>query len=376
MKDHVFTIGVEEEFQIIDPETRELRSHIQQILAGGKMILKEHVKPEMHQSMVELGTEICADARCARQQVVRLRSQLATLAAQDGLKIASAGTHPFSHWMDQLITADERYATIVEDMQQIARINLIFGLHVHIGIPDREEAIDVINQARYFLPHLYALSANSPFWLGQNTGLKAYRQMIFERFPRTGIPDAFESLSEYEDYLKLLVSTNCIDNAKKIGWDIRLHPFFDTIEFRICDAQSRVEDTISLAALMQAIVLKLHKLREQNVTFRMYPRRLIDENRGRAARYGLDGKLIDFGRKCEVDERELLHEMLEFIATEVNELGSQREVAHIERIMREGTGEDRQLAVWERTGDIKAVVDHIIDETYQDLIPTRANVAC
>ena len=283
MKDHVFTLGIEEEFQIVDPETRELRSHIQEIIAGGKMILKERVKPEMHQSVVELGTEICNDASCARQQVIELRSELAMLAGRDGLKIASAGTHPFSHWMDQLITADERYATIVQDMQQIARANLIFGLHVHVGIPDREEAIDIMNQARYFLPHLYALSVNSPFWLGQNTGLKAYRQMIFERFPRTGIPDAFESLSEYEDYLKLLVTTNCIDNAKKIWWDIRLHPFFNTIEFRICDAQSRVDDTIALAALMQAIVAKLQKLRQQNVTFRMYPRRLIDENRWRVA---------------------------------------------------------------------------------------------
>src|SRR3984893_7731686 len=366
-KDHVFTLGIEEEFQIIDPETRELRSHIQQILAGGKTILKKGVKPEMHQSVVELGTEICNDARCARQQVVDLRSELAALAARDGLKIASAGTHPFSQWMDQLITVHERYASLVKDMQQIARINLIFGLHVHVGIPDREEAIDVMNQARYFLPHLYALSVNSPFWLGQNTGLKAYRQMIFDRFPRTGIPDAFESLSEYEDYLKLLVSTNCIDNAKKIWWDIRLHPFFDTIEFRICDAQSRVNDTIALAALMQAVVMKLQKLRRQNVTFRMYPRRLIDENRWRASRYGLDGKLIDFGRKCEMDERELLHEMLEFLAPEIDELGSQTELAHIERIMREGTGADRQLAVWERTHDMKAVVDQIVSETYEGL---------
>ena len=366
-KDHVFTLGIEEEFQIIDPETRELRSHIQEILADGKMILKEHVKSEMHQSVVELGTGICSDMGCARQQVIKLRCELATLAAHDGLKIASAGTHPFSHWMDQLITADERYATIVKDLQQIARANLIFGLHVHVGIPDREEAIDVMNQARYFLPHLYALSVNSPFWLGQNTGLKAYRLMIFERFPRSGIPDAFESLSEYEDYLKLLVTTNCIDNAKKIWWDIRLHPFFDTIEFRICDAQSRVDDTIALAALMQAIVSKLQKLRRQNVTFRMYPRRLIDENRWRASRYGLDGKLIDFGRKCEVDERALLHEMLEFIATEVDELGSHAELAHIERIMREGTGADRQLAVWERTQDMKAVVDQIVAETYEGL---------
>jgi glutamate---cysteine ligase / carboxylate-amine ligase len=366
-KEHVFTLGIEEEFQLIDPSTRELRSHIQEIIAGGRMILKEHVKAEMHQSIVELGTGICSDARCAREEVIQLRSELASLAEGEGLKIASAGTHPFSHWMDQLITIDDRYATIVKDMQQIARACLIFGLHVHVGIPDREEAIDIMNQARYFLPHLYALSVNSPFWLGQNTGLKAYRQMIFERFPRTGIPDAFDSLSEYDDYLELLVSTNCIDNAKKIWWDIRLHPFFNTIEFRICDAQSRVDDTIALAALMQAIVSKLLKLRRQNVTFRMYPRRLIDENRWRASRYGIDGKLIDFGRKCEMDERELLHEMLEFIATEVDELGSHTELAHIERIMREGTGADRQLAVWERTQDMKAVVDQIVAETYEGL---------
>src|SRR5437764_393171 len=367
VRDHVFTLGIEEEFQIIDPETRELRSHIQEILADGKMLLKERVKPEMHQSVVELGTGVCSDAGCARQQVIQLRSGLATIAARDGLKIASAGTHPFSNWMDQLITADERYATIVNDMQQIARINLIFGLHVHVGIPDREEAIDVMNQARYFLPHLYALSVNSPFWLGQNTGLKAYRQMIFERFPRTGIPDPFESLSEYEDYLKLLVSTNCIDNAKKIWWDIRLHPFFDTLEFRICDAQSRVDDTIALAALMQAIVFKLQKLRRDNITFRSYPRRLIDENRWRASRYGLDGKIIDFGRKCEVDERELLHEMLAFIASEVDELGNHAELGNIVKIMRRSNGEDQQLMVWERTHEIKAVVDHIIGETYEGL---------
>jgi len=373
-KDHVFTLGIEEEFQIIDPETRELRSHIQQILADGKMILKEHVKPEMHQSVVELGTEICGDARVARQQVVHLRSELAKLAERDGLKIACAGTHPFSHWMDQLITAHERYATIVKDMQQIARCNLIFGLHVHVGIPDREEGIDIMNQARYFLPHLYALSVNSPFWLGQSTGLKAYRQMIFDRFPRTGIPDAFESLSEYEDYLKLLVSTNCIDNAKRIWWDVRLHPFFNTIEFRICDAQSRVDDTIALAALMQAIVFRLQKLRRDNVTFRSYARLLIDEYRWRASRYGLDGKLIDFGRKCEVDERELLDEMLDFIGPEIEELGNRAEIAHIERIMREGTGADRQLMVWERTQDMKAVVDQIIAETNEGLDTIKGSI--
>jgi carboxylate-amine ligase len=321
----------------------------------------------MHQSVVELGTEICRDVADARRQVVRLRRELAMLAARDGLLVASAGTHPFSHWMDQLITSGERYATVVNDLQQIARANLIFGLHVHIGIPDREEAIQLMNQARYFLPHIYALSVNSPFWLGQNTGFKAYRHNIFERFPRTGIPDVFESLSEYEEYLELLVTTNCIDNAKKIWWDIRLHPFFDTLEFRICDAQSGVEDTLALAAMMQAVIFKLHKLLLQNTSFRIYRRRVIDENRWRASRYGLDGKLIDFGRKCEVETRSLIHEILEFISAEVDELGSLREIGHIERILHGGTGADRQLAVWERTQDMKAVVDQIVAETNEGL---------
>jgi carboxylate-amine ligase len=373
--DHLFTLGIEEEFQIVDPETRELRSYIQQILEDGRMRLKEHVKPEMHQSVVELGTEICPDIQGAREQVVQLRTELATLAARHGLLIASAGTHPFSHWRDQLITAGERYATIVNDMQQIARCNLIFGLHVHIGIPDREEGIQLMNQARYFLPHIYALSVNSPFWLGQNTGFKAYRHNIFERFPRTGIPDPFDSLSEYEDYLKMLVTNNCIDNAKKIWWDIRLHPFFNTLEFRICDAQSRVDDTIALAAIMQAVVVKLHKMLRQNTSFRIYRRRVIEENRWRASRYGLDGKLIDFGRNCEVETRSLIDEILEFIAPEVRELGTEREMAHIERIMHEGTGADRQLAAFAVRNETRDVVDHIVAETYQGLERPESAVA-
>src|SRR5881392_1602042 len=370
-KDHVFTLGIEEEFAIIDPETRQLRSHIQEILEDGKMMLKERVKPEMHQSVVELGTEICRDIADARQHVASLRSDLAGLAARDGLKIASVGTHPFSHWRDQLITEGERYKEIVRDMQLLARANLIFGLHVHIGIPNREAAIHVMNQARYFLPHIYALSVNSPFWVGQNTGLKGYRLKVFERFPRTGIPDSFESLSEYEDYCKLLVKTGCIDNPKKIWWDIRLHPFFDTLEVRVCDAQSRVDDTLAIAALIQAVIAKLFKLLRQNITFRIYRRRLLDENRWRAARYGIDGKLIDFGKEAEVETRSLLNELLEFVSTEVNELDTHKEMAHIERIMREGTGADRQLGVWERTHDMKAVVDNIVEETYEGLNLSR-----
>ncbi|MDQ6861753.1 MAG: carboxylate-amine ligase [Verrucomicrobiota bacterium] len=366
-KDHVFTLGIEEEFAIVDPQTRELRSHIQEILEGGKLTLKEQIKPEMHQSVVELGTEICQSIVDARTHVVQLRSHLARLANKGGTRIASAGTHPFSHWNEQLITEGERYKEIVKDMQQVARANLIFGLHVHVGIPNREMAIHVMNQARYFLPHIYALSTNSPFWIGRNTGFKGYRLKVFERFPRTGIPDAFEGLSEYDDYLKLLIRTNCIDNAKKIWWDIRLHPFFDTLEIRICDAQSRVDDTLAMAALIQAVIVRLHKLQRENLSFRIYRRRLIDENRWRAARYGLEGKLIDFGRESEVETRRLVHEILEFVASEIDELGIGREIEHVERILKEGTGSDRQLDVWAKTRDMREVVDQIVRETYEGL---------
>lgn len=366
-KTHKFTLGIEEEFAIVDPVTRELRSHIQEILEGGKVILKEQLKPEMHQSVVELGTEVCDSIEHARAHVVELRSKLASLAGRAGLKIASTGTHPFSHWRDQEITEGERYKEIVENMQLVARANLIFGLHVHVGIPDRESAIHVMNQARYFLPHIYALSVNSPFWVGHLTGLKGYRLKVFERFPRTGIPDSFDSLSEYEDYCKLLVRTGCIDNPKKIWWDIRLHPFFDTLEVRVCDAQTRVDDTLAIAALIQAMISKLYKLIWKNTTFRIYRRRLLDENRWRASRYGIDGKLIDFGREAEVETKSLLNEFLEFVAPEAREFGTEREMAHVERIMREGTGADRQLAVFQRTQDTKAVVDNIVAETYEGL---------
>src|SRR4051794_575224 len=364
---HTFTLGIEEEFAIVDPESRELRSHIQEILEGGKVLLKEQIKPEMHQSVVELGTEICTSVANAREHVVELRSKLASLANKANLRIASVGTHPFSNWHDQLITEGDRYQQILRDMQTLARANLIFGLHVHVGIPSREAAIHVMNQARYFLPHIYALSVNSPFWVGRDTGLKGYRLKVFERFPRTGIPDAFESLSEYEDYCKLLVRTGCIDNPKKIWWDIRLHPFFDTLEVRVCDAQSRVDDTLAIAALIQAIVAKLFKLFAQNTTFRVYRRRLLDENRWRASRYGIDGKLIDFGRESEVETKDLIAELLEFVRGEAEQLGSEREMEHIERICREGTGADRQLATFQRTHDIKAVVDQIVTETYEGL---------
>jgi carboxylate-amine ligase len=359
----LFTLGIEEEFQIIDPETRELRSHIQQILEDGKSILKESAKPEMHQSVVEMGTGVCGDVKQARKEVNELRKNLTGLADSKKLKIAAAGTHPFSDWKTQEITDNPRYHNIVTDMQQVARANLIFGLHVHIGVDDRETAMHIMNAARYFLPHIFALSTNSPFWVGRNTGFKSYRSKIFDRFPRTGIPDHFTSLSEYDNYIKLLIKTNCIDDAKKIWWDIRAHPYFETLEFRICDIPMRIDETIALTALCQAVVAKLYKLIKQNLGFRLYRRLLINENKWRAARYGISGKLIDFGKKEEIEAKILIGELLEFVDDVLDDLGSREEINYIYKILENGTGADRQLAVWEETKDMKKVVDYIVQET-------------
>ena len=359
-----FTLGIEEEYQTVDPETRDLRSHIHaEIIEKGKVALQERVKAEMHQSVVEVGTSVCANIKEAKDELKKLRRHMIRLARENGLRLASAATHPFADWRVQEVYPDDRYKNIVEDMQLVARANLIFGLHVHVGIEDRETAIHMMNHARYFVPHLLALSTNSPFWLGMNTGLKSYRCKVFDKFPRTNMPDFFPSWGEYDNYIKLLIKTNSIDNAKKIWWDIRPHPFFNTIEFRVCDIPMRVEETIALAALIQATVVKLYKLHESNQGFRLYRRSLLMENKWRAARYGIHGKLIDFGKQMEVPERDLIEEYLAFVDDVVDELGSREEVEYIRTIMKMGTGADRQLQVYQDTLDMKAVVDYIIEET-------------
>lgn len=359
-----FTIGIEEEYQTIDPVTRDLRSHIDaEIIAKGKIQLKEAVKAEMHQSVVEVGTGICKNIGEAREEVRQLRSAIIRLARENNLHVAASGTHPFADWRKQEIYPDERYYTIVEDMKTVARGNLIFGLHVHIGVEDRETAIHLMNAARYFVPHMLALSSNSPFWLGMDTGLKSYRCKVFDKFPRTNIPDYFPSWGEYQSFVDLLVKTGCIDNAKKIWWDIRPHPDFPTLEFRVCDIPMRLDETIAIAALIQATVAKLYKLHEANQGFRLYRRALIMENKWRAARYGLDGKLIDFGRRVEVPMRDLVDEYLAFVDDVVDELGSREEVNGIRKIVEMGSGADRQLRVFKETGDLTKVVDYIIEET-------------
>jgi carboxylate-amine ligase len=359
-----YTLGIEEEYQTIDPVTRDLRSHIHaEMIEKGKLILQERVKAEMHQSVVEVGTSVCSNIKDAKDEVKKLRRSMVKLARENGLQLASAATHPFTDWRTQEIYPDERYHQVVQDMKMVARANLIFGLHVHVGIEDKETTIHLMNHARYFVPHILALSTNSPFWMGMNTGLKSYRCKVFDKFPRTNLPDYFPSWGEYENFVKLLIKTNCIDNAKKIWWDIRPHPFFNTLEFRVCDIPMRVEETIALAALIQATVAKLHKLHAANQGFRLYRRALLMENKWRAARYGLDGKMIDFGKQKEVPTRDLILEYLDFVDDVVDELGSREELNYIHEILEKGTGADRQLKVYEETGDLKKVVDYIVQET-------------
>jgi len=363
-----FTIGIEEEFQVIDPVTRELRSHIAEIFEQGRVVLQGRLKPELHQPVVEIGTEVCRDINEARRDVSATRTYLAQLARDNGLRIAAAGTHPFSHWATVEITGgNPRYDRLIEELQMVARANLIFGLHVHIGVEDREAQIRIMNQARYFLPHVLALAVNSPFWLGRDTGWMSYRSKVFDKFPRTNIPDFFNSWGDYQEYVDLLTKTGCVIDGRQIWWDVRPHVLYPTLEYRICDIPMRVDETVALAALFQAITAKLWKLMTGNLTFRPYRRALIMENKWRAARWGLGGKLIDFGKEKEVEVRSLVAELLEFVDDVVDELGSRDAIAYVGTILERGSGADRQLAVYRETGDFKAVMDYVVAETEHGL---------
>ncbi|OLC53150.1 MAG: carboxylate-amine ligase [Chloroflexi bacterium 13_1_40CM_4_68_4] len=362
MSERWLTIGVEEEFQIVDSEG-QLRSHIDTLMEAATPALGEQVKAEMLQSVVEVGTTICENVDELRGELVRLRGTLASLLLPAGLRIVSAGTHPFSHWQEQQITEKERYKVLEEELQDVVRELLIFGLHVHVGIPDRERRVEVMNEARYFLPHLLALSTSSPFWLTRVTGLKSYRSTIWSRFPRTGIPPEFSSYDEFENFVDLLVRTGCIPDGSKIWWDMRPHHLYPTLEFRVCDAATRVDETVCLAALVQAICAKLLRLRSRNLGFRKYLPNVIQENKWRAMRHGIDGKLIDFGKQEEVPMRELALELLDFVDDVVDELGSRKAVSYVHTILRDGTSADRQLRVFKETGHLHKVVDHLAEET-------------
>lgn len=363
-----FTLGVEEEYMVMDPGTRELKSHEQKIVSKAHGVLKDKVKAEMHQAVVEVGTRVCRNIAEAREDVGLLRSTISGIAGDLGLAVGASGTHPFSRWEVQLITDHPRYSELVHEMQDAARSNLIFGLHVHVGMENRDTALHIANSSRYFLPHVFALSTNSPFWEGRNTGFKSYRTKVFDKFPRTGIPDYFATVEEYDRYINLLVKTRCIDNAKKVWWDLRVHPYYNTVEFRICDVQMTLDETIAITALFQAICAKLYKLRMQNLNFIIYKRQLVNENKWSASRYGLDGKMIDFGKECEVNTRALIDELLDFVDDVANELGSREEIDYIKKMMEMGTGADRQLTVYQERGQFRDVIDYVQDQFLKGIV--------
>ncbi len=368
MKAPSLTLGIEEEYQIIDPATGELRSYITQILDEGKVTLKEQIKAELHQSMVEVGTEICQTPNDARNELVKLRRSISELAGRHGLVIAAAGTHPFSNWEKQEITPFERYLGVQNDMQDLARQLLIFGTHVHIGIEDRDFLIDAMNVARYFAPHILCLSTSSPFWTGRNTGLKSYRSIIFRHFPRSGVPPLFTDWSEYSGMVDTMTRTGCIPDGSKIWYDVRPNHRYPTLEFRICDVCTKVDEAVCIAALFQAIIAKLWKLRRDNMTFRVYPTELIEENKWRAVRYGLDGKLLDLGKQKEVPVRELIHELIDwFLRDVIDELGTRKEIEYAYKILESGSSADRQLKTYTQTGTTRAVVDQLVRETQEGI---------
>ena len=358
------TVGIEEEYQLIDPTTGELKGVITELLKDDRMILKQvEIMPELHQSMVEIGTTPCESVQKARSELFELRATVGKMAAKQGASIAAAGTHPISSWRNQAITPFERYQGIVQDMQDAARQILIFGMHIHIGIEDREFAIDAMNTLKYFTPHILALSSSSPFWEGRLTGLKSYRSAIFKFLPRTGISPYFVSYADYERFVNVLVRSGSIEDASKIYWDLRPHHSYPTLELRICDLCTNLDDAICCAALYQALVLKHYKMRRDNIQFRQYPNALIEENKWHAVRYGIDGKLLDLGREEERPARELIQELIEFVDDVVDDLGTRKEVDHALTILERGSSADRQCALFEKTGDLKAVVDWLIQET-------------
>jgi len=362
-----FTIGIEEEFQTVDRNTGQLRSHILAIMEKGVPLFGEQIKPEMLQPTVELISKVYPNIIVARAESRRLRAMLARLLDDEGLALMSAGTHPSALWAEQPTTPNPRYAELQEEFQDVGRSILIFGLHVHVGVDNKDLAVSLMNQLRTWMPHLLALSANSPFWAGRLTGLKSYRSVVWKRFPRSGLPDTFSSWHEFEHYVNTLIRTRCIDNGKKIWWDVRPHPFFGTVEFRIFDMPATLDDMIALAALCQSLVAKLSWLYTHGIVAHIVPRHLVEENKWRAMRYGLDAEVVDFVRGRHLSMRDALHELLDLVDDVLDDLGTRREMIYLRRLLDDprGTGADRQIAIYHETGSLAAVTDFLMEQTME-----------
>lgn len=372
-----FTLGIEEEFQLVNRRTLQLSSCVNSVLEKGTPYLEEKIKPELTQSTIELISDICPDITAARTELYTLRALLARLVEEDGLALISAGTHPTSEWQDQETTDKERYNELEEEFQDVIRSNIIFGLHVHVGVDDKEQSVRLMNQARTWLPQLLAISTNSPFWHSRNTGIKSYRSALWKHVHRSGLPEILESWNEFEQYVQTLVEMGCIDNGKKIWWDMRPHPFFDTIEFRVCDMPATIEDTLAIVAFCQALIAKLAWCDEHNVAIPALKRDYIEENKWRAMRYGLDAEVLDFVHHRRMSMREAIHETLDFVDDVVDDLGSRQEMTYLRALLAnpDGTGADRQVAIYEQTHDIKKVVKLLMEQTMQGITLDAADLS-
>jgi carboxylate-amine ligase len=368
-------LGIEEEYQIIDPESRNLRYIVTRTARNEQPVLRGFdgdttLSADLTRAMMELAKPTSSSVAELKPALLEQRRAICALAEERGLLLAAAGTHPFASWKEPDMPQHGRYEGVLEEMRVVAKRLLIFGAHIHVAIEDPAVAIDVMNVVRYMLPHLLTLTTSSPFWAGRDTGLKSYRAILHENLPRSGIPHYFASPSEYRHYVDLLVKTHCIRSENDIWWDVRPHHEYPSLEFRLFDMMPVVEDVVGIAAVVQAVVAWLVDLRARNISFRTYPRSLIEENKWRAERYGLDGKLIDFGKEQQLSARTLVRELLRLIDPYVNQLGTRREVDHLYTVIERGTSADRQRRVFQQHGGkansaaaLRAVVDSVVAET-------------
>ncbi|MGF1617610.1 MAG: carboxylate-amine ligase [Acidimicrobiia bacterium] len=371
-----FTIGIEEEYLVVDRETRDLiKSPPDSMWKALENILGSQVSPEFLKAQIEVGTRVCSTVAEAREDLARMRRGLSAVVNDYGGAIIASSTHPFANWSEQETTEDPRYMRLAADYQQVARQLVICGMHVHVGISDPDLRIDLMNQVRYMLPHLLALSTSSPFWAGQPTGLLAYRLVIFQNLPRTGLPQEFASWGEYERSVAVLVNAGLIEDATKLWWDIRPSSRYPTLEMRVSDICTRLEDAMTVAALYQCLLGYLYRLRRDNQRWRTYSPMMIEENLWRAQRYGVDGSLVDFGRGELVAYSDLIEEFIEVLAQDATEFGVREELRHARTIVSEGTSAHRQLATYEMAkGDgaddreaLNRVVDGLIADTMYGL---------
>ncbi len=375
VKEPPFTIGIEEEYQLVDRQSRDLvTTRPDNFLADCESQLGNQVTTEFLISQIEVGTKVCGSVIEAGEGLKHLRKTVAGVAETHGLAIIAASTHPFANWDRQIHTDKERYHILARDLQGVARRLMICGMHVHVGIDDDALRIDLMNQVCYFLPHFLALSTSSPFWQGDDTGLKSYRISVFDELPRTGLPERFESYGEYERHVSVLVDAGVIEDATKLWWDIRPSARFQTLEMRIVDVCTYVEDAMTVAAFYVCVLRMLYRLRRDNKRWRTYSSMLISENRWRAQRYGIDEGLVDFGRGEVVPYPELLDEIIELVREDAQHFDCQAQIEHARTILKRGTSAHRQTATYHEATEagaedmeaLRAVVDQLIEETLEN----------